>query len=130
MTSLKSILIFTVLLAFWPMIYVSSCYLALDEIGQLAIHELYNFIPLGVISGLAVIIPLWCRRYTHCLLWGLSGFIIAAPISYFASLYGGLVLEPWLSATVLGSLPVLIFTYIGYKVGEKVQSYSNGYSFG
>ena len=130
MTSLKSILIFILLLAFWPFTYIVSSYLALGEVGHLTVHELYNFIPLGLISGLAVITPLCSKRYTRCLFWGLAGFMVAVPIAYFASLYGGLVLAPWLSATLLGSLPVLIFTFIGYKVGEKVQSYKNGYSFG
>lgn len=130
MTSLKSVLIFILLLAFWPFAYIVSSYFALGEVDHLIVHELYNFIPLSVISGLAVIIPLWSRRYTRCLFWGLAGFMVAVPIAYFASLYGGLVLAPWLSATLLGSFPVLIFTFIGYKVGEKVQSYANGYSFG
>lgn len=130
MTTLKIILIFILLLAFWPITYIVSSYLALGEVDQLTVHELYNFIPLGVISGLAVTTPLWSRRYTHCLFWGLAGFTVAAPIAYYASLYGGLVLAPWMSATVLGSLPVLTFTFIGYKIGEKIQSYTNGYYFG
>ncbi|WP_139117854.1 hypothetical protein [Endozoicomonas atrinae] len=52
--------------------------------------------------------------YTE-LFTGSVSFIIAAPIAYFASLYGGLILAPWLSATLLGSLPVLTFVITGVK---------------
>ncbi len=127
---LKSALIFVLLFAFWPAAYLFSGYFVQGEISHLVIHEVFNFVPLSIISAFSVVLPMWSRRYGRCLLWGLSGFLVGTPIAYFASIYGSLIMAPWLSATVLGGFPMLVFTFIGYKVGHSVQSYASGYSFG
>ena len=112
--------LFLLLVVLWPLVYWVSNYLWLGAVDPIAVHELIVFLPMGVISALAVTIPQLSRKYSGCLMSGLLGYLIATPIAYLATLYGGLILNPWLAATVLGSLPLLAFTYIGYKIGEKV----------
>ncbi|MGB1272456.1 MAG: hypothetical protein ACPG5T_10300, partial [Endozoicomonas sp.] len=97
MTLIRFFLLFALLLVFWPSAYAVSSYLRFGAVDHLKIHELCSFVLLGLISGLVVLLPLLSRKYAGCLPWGLAGFIIAAPIAYIASLYGGLILSPWLS---------------------------------
>ncbi len=119
---------FFILLVFiWPGIYGLSSYIRFGPLAEYQINELLVFFPMGIISALGVILPLMTHKYSGCLYWGLAGYLLASPIAYFATLYGGLVLSPWISTLLLGCGPILIFTYIGYKVGEKVRSHAFGH---
>ena len=120
-----AVLLFLLLVVLWPLVYWISNYIWLGAVNPIAVHELIVFIPMGIISALAVTTPQLSRKYSGCLMSGLLGYLIATPIAYFATLYGGLVLNPWLAATLLGSLPLLIFTFIGYKIGEKISNHNH-----
>ena len=121
-----TVLLFILLVVLWPLVYWVSNYVWFGAVDPIAVHELVVFIPMGVISALAVAMPQLSRRYSGCLMAGLLGYLIATPIAYIATLYGGLILNPWLAATLLGSLPLLTFTFIGYKIGEKVYCHNQG----
>ena len=118
--TILTVLLFGLLVVVWPVAYWVSNYIWLGRVDSVALHELLVFIPMSIISALGVTMPQYLKKYTGCLLSGLFGYLIATPIAYFSTLYGGLVLNPWLSATFLGSLPLLVFTFIGYKIGEKM----------
>lgn len=125
--TILTVLLFGLLVVAWPLVYWVSTYIWLGRVDPVALHELLVFIPMGIISALGVTVPQLSQRYAGCLVSGLSGYFIATPIAYFSTLYGGLVLNPWLSATFLGSLPLLVFTFIGYKIGEKVYCQDQGF---
>ena len=129
MKAVLTVLLFVLLVILWPMVYWVSNYFWLGTVNPVALHELLVFLPMGVIGALAVTIPQLSNKYSGCFMSGILGYLVATPIAYFSTLYGGLVLNPWLSASLLGSLPLLIFTFIGYKIGEKIHSHNQGFHY-
>ena len=114
------VVLFLLLVIFWPAVYGISGYLGFGGLEASANSELLLFISLGVVGALTAILPSLTRRYMGCLLAGLSGYLVAVPIAFLISTFGCLVAPPWVAVIVLGSVPLLIFTFIGYQIGEKV----------
>ena len=121
-----TVLLFLLLVILWPIVYWVSNYLWFGAISHVVVHELVLFLPMGAVGALGVIIPLFSKRYEGQLMSGMLGYLVATPIAYLASLYGGLILPPWLATAILGGVPLLVFTFIGYKIGEKVHSHNQG----
>ncbi len=120
------VLLFILLVIFWPLVYWLSAFFWFGQVDSIASHDVVVFIPMGIITALAVTMPQLSRKYSGCLMAGCFGYLIATPIAWFATLYGSLILGPWLSATLLGSLPLLVFTFVGYKIGEKMYRHNQG----
>ena len=114
------VLLFLSLVIFWPAVYGVSSYLRFGQLEAVANAELLLFLFLGIIGALAAILPSLTRKYDGCLSAGLSGYLIAAPITFLGSTFGGLIAPPWVAVIILGSIPLLVFTFIGYQIGEKV----------
>ena len=114
------VLLFVLLVTFWPAVYGVSNHLRFGELANTNSADLLLFLLLGLIGALAAILPSLTRRYTGCLSAGLIGYMIAAPISFIGSIFGGLIVPPWVAVIILGSVPLLVFTFIGYQIGEKM----------
>lgn len=117
------VLLFLLLVIFWPAVYGVTSYLRFGQLDAVGNNELLPFLLLGVIGALAAILPSLTRKYHGCLTAGLSGYMIAAPIAFLGTAFGGLIVPPWVAVIVLGSVPLLIFTFIGYQIGEKVHKH-------
>ena len=118
--AVRAVLLFAFLVILWPAVYWLNQITVLGAPTAEALKELALFLPMGFLGACAVTLPNLSPKYTNCLTAGLLGYLVAAPISYLAAIYGSLILPLWLATTVLGSLPLIIFTFIGYKIGEKV----------
>ena len=114
------VLLFLLLVIFWPAVYGVSSYLRFGQLEAVGNNELLLFLFLGIIGALAAILPSLTRKYDGCLSAGLSGYLIAVPIAFLGSTFGGLIAPPWVAVIVLGSVPLLVFTFIGYQIGEKM----------
>ena len=114
------VLLFLLLVIFWPAVYGVSSYLRFGGLEATNNSDFLPFVFLGVIGALTAILPSLTRRYEGCLSAGLSGYLVAAPIALLGSTFGGLIAPHWIAVMVLGSVPLLIFTFIGYQIGEKV----------
>ena len=121
------VLLFLLLVIFWPAVYGVSSYLRFGDLEIIDGDDLLLFLSLGFIGALAAILPSLTRKYSGCLFAGLSGYLVAVPIAFMGSTFGGLIAPPWVAVIILGSVPLLIFTFIGYQIGEKVHRHKKGY---
>ena len=116
-------LLFLLLLMFWPLVYGGLHLVKSGHLEPVVIQELVIFLPMSFIGALAVIMPFLSAKYSDSLIAGLLGYFIASPLALLGTLFGGLVVNPWLASSVVGSLPLLVFTFIGYIIGEKVKKH-------
>lgn len=74
------------------------------------------FLPAGLIAGLALIYWLRAAASARRRRNTLIGYFVGLPLAFLGSLLLPLVLSPWPGATLGGSLPWLLCTWLGYRL--------------
>lgn len=123
------VLLFILLVIFWPVIYGGASYIRIGSLEPAVLNDLLLLLPMGFVGASVAILPSLTRKYSGCLSAGLTGYLIASPIAFLGSFFGGLVLPPWMAAVLIGSAPLLIFTFISYQIGEKMNYHKNGFHY-
>ena len=76
--------------------------------------ESFVFFPMGLMSSLFLIFLLRKCNSKNQIVKTFLGFLIALPIALFLSITSGLFINPIIGVTFLGSIPLVVGSFIGY----------------
>lgn len=104
----------------WPLAHLAMFLIRFSKLPSNMMAESAVFIPMGLLSGLFLMYMLQKSTDPKQKKGAVSGYVAAFPIAFIGSLFGGLLITPWIGTLIFGFLPLLFGIYLGYKVGEKL----------
>ena len=115
---MKRIYLWLIPLSFvWPIIHLVVFYSRFQKLPPNGIIEAVAFLPFGLLAAF-ILLYAWDRSSDQRQKWlSVLGYLLAAPFAFIGSLGGGL-LFPYIGPAIMGSIPLLIGTFIGYYLGK------------
>ena len=111
---------YALLLGFlWPLFQIFLYLIRFYQFPNELVSSLY-FYPMGVLSFffLLFLSEKVAKEKREKIF---IGYLFAVPLAAVFSLIGFLIITPWIGVTVMGSIPLILGTFIGYKKGNKKQ---------
>lgn len=102
-----------------PVIQNAVYYARFSRMPENVIAESYVFIPAGLISGIFLIYLLRLGEDNSRRRRTVVGFGAGLPFAIFFMIVGGLIFPPLIAILFLGSIPLMLGSYIGYRGRRK-----------
>lgn len=107
---------FTILSLVWAVLQTAVFILRFDKLPPL--WEALYFIPMGILSAGFLIFLMQRAANRTTRISAIIGYLVACPFALVGSLGGGLILDPLIGVTIMGTVPLILGTAAGYALGK------------
>jgi hypothetical protein len=105
----------------WPALQFLIFLVRFGRLSGALMLDSLSFAPLGLLSGLLLIIL--CSRAGSALGRNIviAGYVIATPAALVTSLLGGLIWTPVVGVTIFGLIPLAVGMYVAFAVAKLIK---------